>query len=183
MSSSKSFKVFVNEVNSAPVLTHVADRTIHAGATLVLTNSASDSDLPTNTLAFSLGTNAPSGASIDPATGVFTWTPDDSFVNTINPITVQVTDNGVPPLGDSTSFNVSVVSRPVIQSITRSNDVVTITWSSIANQSYRVQFKDDLRNMGWNDLLPEVTAAGPTATKINSGVPAGQRFYRVRLSP
>jgi len=183
MSSSKSFKVFVNEVNSAPVLAHVAGRTIHAGATLVVTNSASDSDLPTNTLTFSLGTGAPSGASIDSATGVLTWTPDDSFVNTINPITVQVTDNGVPPLGDSTLFNVNVVSRPVIQSIARSNDVVTITWSAIANQTYLVQDKDDLGAVGWNDLLPNVTASGPTATKINSGATAGQRFYRVRLTP
>jgi len=183
MSSSKSFKVFVNEVNSAPMLAHVADRTIHAGATLVVTNSANDNDLPTNTLSFSLGTNAPAGANIGPATGVLTWTPDDSFVNTINPITVQVTDNGAPPLGDSTTFNVSVVSRPVIQSITRSNDLVTITWSAIANQTYLVQYKDDLGAVGWNDLLPGVTASGPTATKINSGSPSGERFYRVRLVP
>ena len=182
MTNSKSFKIFVNEVNSAPVLAHVADRTIHAGATLVVTNSASDTDLPTNTLTFSLGTGAPSGASIAPASGLLTWTPDDSFVNTINPIAVHVIDNGVPPLGDSTSFNVSVVSRPVIQSITHSNDLVTITWSAIANQTYLVQYKDDLGAVGWNDLLPEVTASGPTATKTSAAT-VGQRFYRVRLSP
>jgi len=182
MTNSKSFKIFVNEVNSTPVLTHVADRTIHAGATLVVTNSASDTDLPTNTLTFSLGTGAPSGASIAPASGLLTWTPDGSFVNTINPIAVHVIDNGVPPLGDSTSFNVSVVSRPVIQSITHSNDLVTITWSAIANQTYLVQYKDDLGAVGWNDLLPEVTASGPTATKTSAAT-VGQRFYRVRLSP
>jgi len=182
LSNSKSFKVFVNEVNSAPVLVHVADRTIHAGSTLVITNSASDTDLPTNTLTFSLGTGAPSGASIGPVSGVLTWTPADTFANTVNPITVQVTDNGVPPLGDSTSFNVSVVSRPLIQSITRSNEVVTITWSAIANQTYLLQYKDDLGVVGWNDLFPEVTASGPAATKTSTAT-SGKRFYRIQLSP
>src|SRR5262249_47436422 len=157
-----SFKIFVNEVNSAPMLSPIADRTIHAGVTLVMTNSATDSDLPANTLTFSLGSSPPLGAGINPATGAFTWMPDDSFVNTTNPITVQVTDNGSPALGDSKSFNVSVVSRPVIQSITRTNNQVTITWSSISNQTYRIQFKDDISDATWSDLLPDVTASGST---------------------
>jgi hypothetical protein len=183
MSASKSFKIFVNEVNSSPMLDPIADRTIHAGTTLVITNSATDSDLPTNTLTFSLGGIVPTGASIDQASGIFTWTPDDSYANTINPITVQVTDNGAPPMDDSKSFNVSVFSRPIIESITRSNGVVTITWSAISNETYTVQYKDDLVAPGWNDLLPDVTASGPTATKSNSATPSGERFYRIRLSP
>ena len=41
---------------------------------LTFTATATDADLPANTLTFSLS-GEPVGASIDPNTGVFTWTP------------------------------------------------------------------------------------------------------------
>src|SRR5439155_14858565 len=52
--ATNSFEVVVLEVNSAPVLAALPDRTIMAGRTLMITNSATDSDLPANTLTFSL---------------------------------------------------------------------------------------------------------------------------------
>ena len=182
-SDTNSFTVVVTEVNSAPVLAAIADRTIHQGTTLMITNTATDPDIPNNSLTFSLDTNAPAGAAVGSTSGVFNWTPAEAFVDTTNNITVQVTDNGSPHLSDSKSFAVTVVSRPVLQSIVLSNDVVTITWSAIAGQIYRVQFNEDLSATAWTDLPPDVMATGSVASKSDTVDSAIQRFYRVRPLP
>jgi len=46
----------------------------------------------------------------------------------------------------------------VFQAIIYSNDVVTMTWSAIAGQTYRVLYEEDLNNTNWKDLSPDVTA-------------------------
>ena len=154
-----------------------------AGATLIITNTATDSDIPANSFTFSLATNAPAGSAIDPITGVLTWAPADAQAKTTNNLTVRVTDNGSPAMSDARSFTVTVVSRPVIQSIILSNQIVTITWSAISNQTYRLQYQQNLGATNWTDLLPTVTASGPTASRTDSIAPAPQRFYRVHLIP
>src|SRR5437773_910527 len=76
-SDTRSFSVVVIEANSAPVLTVPPDQTVTELSTLMVTNSASDADLPANTLTFSL-VSAPSGVNLDPSTGVLTWTPTEA---------------------------------------------------------------------------------------------------------
>src|SRR5439155_928217 len=100
LSDSKGFTVVVTEANSAPVLTVPANQTIAELSTLVVTNTATDADLPANTLTFSL-VSGPSGASVNPTTGVLTWSPTAAQGPSTNVITVKVTDNGVPALSDS----------------------------------------------------------------------------------
>src|SRR5262249_17957742 len=60
------------------------------------------------------------GASINPSSGAFTWTPSQSQVPSTNTITVRVTDNGSPPLSATQSF-IAVVgslnSAPVLATI------------------------------------------------------------------
>src|SRR5204862_459736 len=97
LSATNSFTVVVNEVNSAPVLTVPSDQTINELSTLVVTNTASDSDLPANTLSFGL-VSAPAGVLLDANTGVLSWTPTEAQGPSTNLITVRVTDSGAPPL-------------------------------------------------------------------------------------
>jgi len=87
----------------------VAAVVVVEGTSLVITNLATDADVPTNTLTYSLGTNAPVGMTIDPASGVLTWTPGESQGPSTNPITVHVTDNGEPPLGATHLFTITVL--------------------------------------------------------------------------
>jgi glucosylceramidase len=61
-------------VNHAPVLSPISPQTILAGRTLNVTNSASDADIPPQTLTFGL-LNAPAGAVINTNSGLFTWRP------------------------------------------------------------------------------------------------------------
>jgi hypothetical protein len=182
LSDAKTFTVTVLESNRPPVLSTIANRTIHAGISLAITNAATDPDLPTNVLTFSLDTNAPAGAVIDSGTGIFQWTTSDAFANTTNPITIKVTDNGAPPLSDSKSFTVTVDPRPMLQAIALSNNLIGLSWNAISGQTYRVQFKQDLSSANWSNLPPDVTASGSSAAKTDS-IGHSVRLYRVQVLP
>ncbi|MBP7031561.1 MAG: tandem-95 repeat protein, partial [Anaerolineaceae bacterium] len=71
------------------------------------TATATDADVPANTLAFSL-VGAPAGASINPTTGAFTWTPTEAQGPGEYTFTVKVCDNGTPVLCDEESITVTV---------------------------------------------------------------------------
>jgi len=116
LSADAPVSVTVAEVNQAPVLTPIGDRNATEGALLTFSASASDADLPANTLAYSL-MNAPAGASIS-AAGVFSWTPTESQGNTS--LTVRVTDNGSPALFAEETIAIAVAETnqaPVLASI------------------------------------------------------------------
>jgi hypothetical protein len=74
LSDAKSFTVIVNEVNTQPTIGTVGNQSVNEGSTLSLNITASDSDVPANALTYTL-VSPPSGASIDPSTGLFIWTP------------------------------------------------------------------------------------------------------------
>ena len=110
MSATNSFKVVVYRPNTPPVLGAISDQTVYANTLLTFTASATDTDQPPQTLTFSLGAGAPTGASITTG-GVFTWTPTAAQAPSTNTISVIVTDSGAPQMSATNSFNV-VVYRP-----------------------------------------------------------------------
>jgi hypothetical protein len=172
--------VVVREVNAAPVLDPIADQFIPAGTNFSLTISASDPDLPANKLTFN-ATSKPAAATLNAGTGVFSWTPLTSDLGTTNLVVVQVTDDGSPNLVDTISFNIVVGSKFEITSVVRDSSSVTLTWSSVSGQVYRVQFKDELGDTAWTNLPGDVTAAGATAVKQDTTVgPVSRRFYRIQ---
>jgi hypothetical protein len=117
LSATNSFTIIVNEVNAAPSLTVPANQTLNELATLNVAASATDSDLPTNTLTFSLDA-APSGMTINSSSGAIAWTPSESQGPSTNTVTVRVTDNGSPNLSDTKSFIVTVNEVNAAPSIT-----------------------------------------------------------------
>src|SRR5262249_40589601 len=108
--------VTVRELNAPPVLDPIANQTVDEGSLLRLPLTATDPDVPANTLTFSLDPVTPAGASIDPATGVFTWTPTEAQGPGSTPIPGRVPDNGPPALSDSKTFPVTVneVNQPPV---------------------------------------------------------------------
>src|SRR6185369_8159520 len=107
LTDTNSFTIIVNEVNTAPVLTVPRNKAIHGLATMIVTNFVTDPDVPHNPLTFSL-ISAPTGASLDPSSGVLTWTPVAEQLPSTNLFTIGVTDNGSPPFSDTGSFTVVV---------------------------------------------------------------------------
>jgi hypothetical protein len=88
-----SFTVTVNEVNLAPVLPVQTSRIVTGLQPLTVTNTATDGDIPANSLGYQL-TSAPPGAAIS-ANGIITWTPSVAQVPGIYPFTTVVTDTNV----------------------------------------------------------------------------------------
>jgi len=132
-----------------------ANQTIAELSTLVVTNTATDADLPANTLTFSL-VSGPAGASINPTTGVLTWTPSAGQGRSTNVITVKVTDNGVPALGDSKSFTVAVThanSAPVLSPI---SDQVAFggMQMTVTNSATDMDVPPTYRLTVWTPALP-----------------------------
>lgn len=108
LSDTRTLTIVVREVNSAPVVSPVANRTLNEGSLLLLTVAASDADLPANRLTYSLDPGAPAGAAINAQTGEFSWTPTEAQGPSVQTITVRVTDNGSPLLSEVTSFTITV---------------------------------------------------------------------------
>jgi hypothetical protein len=166
-------------VNLAPTLATVTNRIVHAGTLVTFTSSATDPDLPANSLSFSLEAGAPPAASVG-SSGVFYWATSDTDAGTTNGITVRVTDNGAPLLNDTEAFSVTVLARPTIQSTSIVGSDFVLDWSAIPGTKYRVQFKNNLEDPNWTNLVPDVTASGSLGS---FGDPLGntQRFYRIQV--
>ena len=108
LSDSETISITVNEVNVAPVLAAIGNKTVNEGSLLTFTATATDADLPANSLTYSLDAGAPTGAAINATTGVFTWTPTESQGPGTYSVTVRVTDNGSPALSDSETISITV---------------------------------------------------------------------------
>jgi hypothetical protein len=175
MSDTKTLSIFVNEVNTAPMLAPLASRTNEQGSLVTFTAAASDADIPANQLTFDLDPGAPPDASIDATNGLFFWTPASPGTNVI---TVRVTDDGTPMLSAARTFTV-VVTSAVRISIQVSSSEVTLNWSAVAGRTYQVQYKNDLNAAAWTDLGGPITASGTSATATDTPGTGLQRFYRV----
>ena len=103
--ASNSFQLNVTPVNDAPLLVSPGIHTVNEGQTLLVTNSASDVDGPA--LSFSLA-GAPAGATINAATGVFSWNPTEADGPGTNLIKIIVRDGGSPSLSATQTLTVVV---------------------------------------------------------------------------
>ena len=111
LADSETITVTVNEVNLAPVLDPIGNQNIDEGSLLSFTATATDPDLPPNTLAFSLAGAVPAGAGIT-AGGLFSWTPTEAQGPGSYTFDVVVNDNGAPNLADSETITVTVNELP-----------------------------------------------------------------------
>jgi hypothetical protein len=107
----------VTEANAAPAIANVpASATIPELSPYTFTATATDSDVPAQTLTFSL-VGAPAGAAIGGSTGVFTWTPTEAQGPGSYPFTVRVSD-GTANSDASITLNVTEVNAaPAIANV------------------------------------------------------------------
>lgn len=119
-SVTNSFTVIVDEVNSPPVLTLPSDQVISETASLNVTATAVDPDVPSNALTYTL--NGPTGMAINPATGAITWTPTEAQGPSTNVVTVVVTDNN-PGAAGNTQLSVTNIFTVTV---TEENSVPTL---------------------------------------------------------
>jgi glucuronoarabinoxylan endo-1,4-beta-xylanase len=172
-----------NPPNTPPTLAPVADQTINAGVTLVITNAATDTNPPPQTLTFSL-LSAPTNATLTPlnnTNAVFTWRPLVSQANTTNPITVQVVDSA--SLSATNNFNVIVnpLAQPTVSSINVAGGQVNLVATGAVGPDYTLWASTNL--MSWQVLFTSNSPVTPV-TLVDTNFNANPvRFYRIQLGP
>jgi glucuronoarabinoxylan endo-1,4-beta-xylanase len=174
-----------NPSNSAPTLAPVADQTVNAGVTLVITNVAADPNLPPQTLSFDL-LNGPVNATlatVSGTNGVFTWRPPVSLAGTTNPVSVQVTDSGNPSLSATNRFKVIVnsLTPPVLGAPVFSGGTITMITTGPEGPDYTLWMTTNLAS-SWQALLTTNAPQLPlTLTVTNAG--SAVCFYRIQVGP
>ena len=171
----------VSTNNTPPVLVPVANQTLIAGQTLTITNVATDTNVPAQTLTFSL-LNPPAGTVINPSSGIFTWRPAVAQSPSTNLIRVVVADSGSPTLSATNSFNVTVSqpAKPVISAFGFTNGQFNFTVNGTNGPDYIVLASTNLTS--WVPLWTNYSPLLPFSY-TNSTTNFSQRFYRVLMGP
>jgi len=165
--------------NTPPILAPIGSQTVHEGQTVTFTATATDADMPAQTLTFSLDPGAPAGAVIDGSSGVFTWSTIGIAAPSTNTVTVRVTDDGLPPLSESETIALIVIGPPSLSVVSRSGDQLTLGWTTIPARTYRVEYTDELDPANWQPLGSDMPASsGGLSISVSVSAPP-QRFFRI----
>ncbi|HEX6129005.1 MAG TPA: ELWxxDGT repeat protein, partial [Candidatus Limnocylindria bacterium] len=148
LSDSETFTIAVLEVNEPPVLDPIPDVTVLTGDTVSFEATATDPDIPENSLTFSLGT-APAGATLAPLRPAeFSWTacvcPSGD-----HPVEVIVSDG---ELSDTLTFTIHVQNRP--PQIDPIGDAVIAEGSPIQIQPVVSDPEGDSWTLAWSGDVP-----------------------------
>ena len=170
-------------VNTPPTLAAIGNQTIGVGVTLNITNAATDSDVPAQTLTFSLLT-APTNAVIGTNNGVLTWRPLVTQANTTNPFTLMVADNGTPSMSATQSFMVTVTNlvQPQFSPVLlMSGGQLVLQVNGAGGPDYQIQASTNLVN--WSAVFTTNSPAMPFVwtNNITDGPP--NNFFRINVGP
>jgi hypothetical protein len=173
--------------NTAPRFPDFTNRVASPGQTITVTIRAVDPENASISLNYSI-VSAPPAVTLFLG-GTLRWIiPSDQPLGDY-PITVHVTDNGMPQRGDTTTFTITIAAPsvapvvpgtppPFIHSVALPDGRITFTIDTIPGHTYRVVYKDDLNAAVWTQLDRDFVAANTTASITDFGA-LGQRFYRV----
>ena len=148
-SDTSTVSITVTAVNDAPILATIGNKTVNELENLSFTVSATD---PDNSVTYSL-TNAPTGATINSSTGVFSFTPTEaqgsgSYTLTVNAtdgtntdseeITITVNEINVASVAQdiSTSTNEDTVKTITLNATDSDLPANTITYVKVTNPSH-----------------------------------------------
>jgi hypothetical protein len=159
--------------NSPPVFVPMENQQVNAQQTLTFTVQATD--IEDNTLTYSAG-SLPYGASFNPDTQTFTWTPNSDQIGSYT-VLFEVTDDGVPQLNDTMEVTITVGNAnqpPVFEAMTSQqvyegqelsftvsatdpeNDTLTY---SVVEPPTGSEFDPDTQTFSWS---PDTPSPGPT---------------------
>jgi regulation of enolase protein 1 (concanavalin A-like superfamily) len=164
--------------NHAPTLTAIADRLLVVGQTLTLTATASDSDLPVQTLTFALKPGAPADATLNSFSGQLQWTPTSTGAANFE---ITVSDSGIPSLSASESFTVTVHPVPGLTNLAVTASGFEVTFPSLIGLKYQLEYADDLLDGSWIPATAQVAGTGGPLSLTAPAAAPRQRFYRLRI--
>ena len=94
-------------VNSVPLL-ELTDQILDEMVSWTFSAAAFDPDVPPQRLAYSLRPGSPADLTLNPTNGLLRWTPTETHGGTAYPITIDVTDDGIPSMAVSISISLAV---------------------------------------------------------------------------
>lgn len=169
--------VLINPPNAAPSITNHASAAtagldVAENSTAVIDVDATDSDIPAQTLTFSLSGADVAKFSIDSSTGVLSFisapdfeTPTDADTDNVYEVTVTVTDDGAGLLTDSQALSVTVTNVNELPSFAKG-----------ADQLHQVQTKTLQTIPGWATTISDGDNGVQTLT-FNVSVTAGGSLF------
>jgi len=93
--------------NSAPTVAAIAPVSVDEGGTVNFTVAATDADIPSDAITYSLA-NAPAGMTVNPNSGAVSWVTGEADGPATYNVTVRATDNGSPSLTGEAVVSVTV---------------------------------------------------------------------------
>jgi len=173
--------------NTPPTLAAIPNQTVNVGQTVNLTTPANDSNLPPLTLTYSLLT-APAAATLtqtNNTNAVFGWRPEVANAGTVNPVTVKVTDNGLPSQSATQNFTITVnpLTLPQVPTFGWQNGRFTLLVTNRqVGPDYAVQGSSNL--LDWSTLF--ITNSPPTNAfqwTDSNALTTPLQFYRIKVGP
>jgi len=172
-------------MNHPPAIANTTNAySILAGRTLMITNTATDPDVPAQSLTWSLLT-APPGTTIDSTNGIVSWRPSVSQSPSTNTTAIRVADNGTP--GMTTTQNIEIIvgrpHHPSLTTLEQSAGIFKMMVSGDSGPDYIVQTCTNLANSSWIPVFTNLSASPPF--EWTDPVPAIEpaRYYRALLGP
>jgi autotransporter-associated beta strand protein len=175
--------IVLADANVPPVLAPVASRTLPAGQWLVVTNSATDTNLPVQTLTFSTPV-APSGTTINATNGLLQWRPTVAQAGAPHHFSVVVTDNGIPPMSATQGFVVTIPAlTPAVIDQTTFTPAHHFQFrvTGAAGPDYVIEASTNLQS--WTNLFTTNSPVLPFIWADTNAFVYPRRFYRLRLFP
>ena len=185
----------VPNLAEGPKLESIADQLIEQGGTVSLQAKAAGGDPALGETVFSLKSDLESGATIDPRTGIFTWSATTQ--PSTNTFVIEVSQTGMAPSSDEIAFSVVVVAEGSIEGggltsnaqpprlsiqtgrSAAGGPTLSIQWSSRVGINYRVEYKDAADAKTWIPLASVVADSTTGVYEDVSENPSSWGFYRV----
>ena len=178
LTASQAFSITVSDVNRPPVLNPIGTKTVSENSLLSFTIAGSD---PDNDALSYRAEDLPSGATFNPVTRAFNWTPDygETSNTRVYPVTFIV-DDGAAEDSEVVTINVTNVNRPPVlgtigaQSLTEGdsysltiqatdpdNDPLTFSATNLPSGAV---FVPEARALNW---IPDNNQAGSYSVTFN----------------
>jgi sulfatase modifying factor 1 len=172
LSDHTTFTVVVNETNEPPELAEVGNKIVKAGDSLIVPVRIKSAGRPAGSLVFSLGSDAPQGADIDPRSGVIRWAVAANADGGDYSFTVNVSNSARPTLSDRMAFHVTVLEGE--RAATAEQPAEGLEFEAIADKAVEpgelIRFAIRPKNAGIHpgELEYTLAAGAPEGAAINS---------------
>jgi len=172
-------------VNAPPKIAAITSQVARADVLLTFPVIASDPNAG-QIITYSVDTDtAPAGASIDPVTGVFSWTPRSDQLRTNGYyVTVRATDNGQPRLTASSVVPIIVADGPHLISSLEAGGAFHITIpDTISGFDYTLEASSDL--MSWQEAISftQKNRGEPQCYQTAANDASPHLFFRLKAAP